>query len=132
MAYVTNLLYLRHSTHFVGGGVRVFFSLLKVAACFSIFFEVILAIYCVHVANVDCVSPHGPFGFRSCLFYSSLVLPVMIHLLCNPVVMSCVSSDLEYGSPGSNSRRKIILACCYKLSGGPDGWDLPPQVNKVA
>lgn len=94
-----------------------------------------LLVSCMNV----CLVHFGPasichsFGLRSCIFYSSLVLPFMNHLLCNPVVMSCVSLDLDsvYGSPGSNSMKKIILACCSSLTGAPDGCHVPPQDNTV-
>lgn len=84
-------------------------------SCFL--YEGILGVCCLDLVHFGAASICGCFGFRSCLFYSSLVLPIMNHLLCNPVVMSRVSSDLDslYGSPGSNSIRKIILACCSKL-----------------
>lgn len=56
------------------------------------------------------------FGFRSCLFYSSLVLPLTNHLWCDPVVVvMCFTSSTHLYMPGSNSMWKIILACCYKL-----------------
>lgn len=74
------------------------------------------------------------FQCRSCLFYSSGVLPLIKHVLCKPAVMSCAPSDLDSlcGSSGSNSMKKLIPACCYELSGAADGCGSPlfPVIGK--
>lgn len=87
-------LYLHHSRYFVGAAF--FYSHYLILYEFLyLLCEGIIGVCCPYLVQFWSCFIYDCFGFRSCLFYSSLVLPIMNHLLCNPVVMSCVSSDLD-------------------------------------
>lgn len=94
---VSNVLHLHHSSHLTLG-LNLLLSYVKGL---------------LNLVHSGFASIWDYFESRSCLFYSSLVLPVIKHLLCNPVVLSWASSVLDslHGSPESNNIRNTILCC---------------------